>query len=171
MTSSSPYTPSLDMTHMYSFVDYRGVIKTADCKTFSIMNYLDENAEFSKFRDMINKTNMHGKFNSCQSNFTLFIVPNTYIKNDIKDIGLANRILNMSTMNNVIDSNLLTSSPSSYYYTLNKEQRLYVTNDYDTHTTNVNLCSKVLFFDIKCSNGMIHVLDNLLVPTDEHYIN
>lgn len=171
MVSISPDTQSYDFTHMWSFVDYRNEKAPKKCVVKgSIFDFLYSNPEYSKFLKIVEKASMEGQLNDPQANFTLFIPSNDLIKHipeeyfDIMDDGTARQILKGSTLNRKIDKRLLQFSPVSYFMTINTcpQTRLYVTNI--SGITEIDNCVKVVKYDNILNNGIIHVVDNLIIP-------
>ncbi len=176
MVSCGPNTQSWNMTHMFSFVDYNSDKKFPMCvSSGSIYDYLHKNQNFSKFRTIVKRASMINQLNNSQANFTVLIpsdealahIPNEYF--EFMDDGLARDILNCSLINNRINKELITSSPVAYYYTKNPAMRMFITNI--GGRTNVNNCAKIVKYDIICNNGIIHIVDGLIAPNDDHFMN
>jgi uncharacterized surface protein with fasciclin (FAS1) repeats len=85
------------------------------------------------------------------------------------DKGYAKEIINSALINRKIDYNLLTSSPVSYLYTRNPKMRMYVTNI--NETTRINDCVNVLEYNINRTNGLIHIVDGLILPSENTFMN
>ena len=176
MVSYTPNTPYLNFSHMYDFIDYRSQKKPEICLTEGSLYYLIYNDKrFTKFRSIIDKAKLQGFFDSSQANLTLLIptdemishIPDSFFQT--MDIGFARNILDASSIPKKLKSDLLTSSPVCYYYTKNPLMRMYVTNI--NNITRINNCTSVVDFDIECNNGIIHIIDNLIVPNEDHYLN
>lgn len=177
MVSFSPNTQSYIFNHMSFFVDYNDL----DCKKEmclnkkSIYGFISGNPEFSKFKKIIDKSQMAGFLDDMQSNCTLLIPSNYYLKNysmemlNDMDEGDARNIVSCSTIPKILARDLITSSPVCYLYTKNPRMRMYVTNI--NGVTNINKCAKIIRYDIWCDNGIIHVIDRLLSPNQEHFLN
>ena len=171
MTAIGPYTQSLNMTHMFSFVDYRGPSEIVTCSSGnSIMDYIDKHPKLTKFKKIIKAANFTTQLSQKQANFTLFAPLDEHIGNvdNIGD-GLARQILSMSLMDKEIDGNLLRSSPVSYIATKNSQNRMYITNI--CGVTELNQLAQVVQYDIKTDNGIIHLTNGLLFPTNNTFIN
>jgi uncharacterized surface protein with fasciclin (FAS1) repeats len=176
MVSCYPETQNYNFTHMSSFVDYRNPDAAEMCvNKGSIYDYINSNPIFSKFRTIVQRANMLGQLNQPQADFTVMIPPNDHLQHIPEDYfakmddGLARQILKASCINRVIDKNLITSSPVSYYYTQNKEMRMYVTNI--GGRTEINNCCSIIQYDISLNNGMVHIIDGLIVPSNAHFMN
>jgi hypothetical protein len=91
--------------------------------------------------------------------------------NDIHsmDDGEAKDIIETSILPTIIASDLLKSSPVSYFYTKNSHMRMYVTNINDI--TKINNCVQVVKYDIWCNNGIIHIVSGLIQPSLDHFLN
>jgi len=120
----------------------------------------------------VEKASMQGQLSSPQANFTLFVPSDDYLSGwniDTLDDGLARQILSASTLRNRIDKNLIMSSPVSYFTTRNARMRMYVTNI--SGKTQINNCVSVVKYDILLNNGIIHVVDGLILPSEDTFMN
>jgi uncharacterized surface protein with fasciclin (FAS1) repeats len=170
MTSCGPNSQSYNFTHMFEFVDLRGNLPKKEYNKNSISYFLNSNPEFSKFFYIVKKAMYENLLNDEQANFTLFIptdttleslFPNSFFTN--MDIGKARNILNNCILNYRITSDLLTDSPACYFINKNNN-RLFITNI--NNNTVINNYDKILQFDIECSNGIIHLTDNLILSVE-----
>ena len=182
MTYMSPNSQSYNMTHMSSFVDQRlrsGLTIPVVYNPNTIYGVLKSSNKFEKMCKIIETSHLFARYNEPQANFTLFAAPDEkllHIRDDIvdeMDKGTATDIVKCMTLHRIIDKSVLTSSPVAYYPTDNRIQQLYITNLVrdDKLVTSLNDTARVLQFDVPCGNGMIHVIDNLLLPTDDHFMN
>lgn len=176
MVSITPDTQSYLFTHMSSFVDYRSVKPPELCThKNSIYDFLYSNVEFSKFKSVVDKAQMIPFLDEIQANATIFIPSDKYLQHipadffSNMDIGLARQIVSSSTLPRIIDRDLLTSSPVCYLYTRNPDMRMYVTN-INSRTT-INNCINVIQYDIQRTNGIIHLVDNIILPSENHFMN
>lgn len=175
MVSLGPDTQSYNFTHMYSFVDINSNVMEPTINKGSIYDFINSNKKFSKFKAIISKASNIGLLNDIQANCTLFIpsddslehIPYSYFQT--MDDGLARQILASSIINRKIDKKLLISSPVAYYITRLPEMRMYITNI--SGKTVINNCATVLQFDNNFSNGMVHIVDNLIAPNQDHFMN
>ena len=85
------------------------------------------------------------------------------------DTGLARSIVASSTLPRKLGSDLLRSSPVAYYYTRHAPMRMYVTNI--SGVTSLNGCVNVTAFDKVLGNGIVHTIDGLIVPDENHFMN
>ena len=178
----SPNSQGYNMTHMSSFVDQRlkpGIEIPIVYNQNTIYGILKSSGKFEKLCKIIEKSHLFARMNDRQADFTLLAPPDdklTGIKPELideMDRGTATDIIKSMSLIRRLDSNVLKSSPVAYYPTDNRVQQLYVTNlvkDGEI-VTRLNNRAKVIQFDVPCENGMIHVIDNLLVPDNEHYMN
>lgn len=176
MVSFAPNTQSYLYNHMSFFIDYESSTKPKTCMLKnSIYEYINCSENTKKFQKIVEKAQMIGFLNDEQINCTIFIptddflhhIDNSYFDN--MDIGLARKILSSSIIPRKIGSDLLTSSPVSYFYTKNPNMRMYITNI--NRITNINNCVNVVKYDIWKENGIIHIIDNLLLPSEDHFMN
>src|SRR3990167_2850050 len=174
MVSCGPDVQNQSFTHMFTFVDYKCNNEQSAYEKGSLYDYLTK-PEFSKFREIVNRANMIGFLSGCQADCTLF-VPNNSVLGSIPmsffqkmDDGYARDIVNASIIGRKIDKRLLISSPVSYFHTRNLAMRMYVTN-INNHTK-INNCVDVVNYDIMLNNGILHVVNGLIVPNESHFIN
>lgn len=175
MVSVGPDKQSYDFTHMYSFVDYRSDEHKLCLTKGSIFHYIYSNSKFSKFRKIVEHASMEGQLDSSQADFTIFIPTDDYLRHipdwyfDQMDNDTAVRILKSSTLSRQINKDLLMSSPVSYFKTRNPRMRMYVTNISDK--TQINNCASVVKYDIVLNNGIIHLIDGLIEPSNDTFMN
>lgn len=177
MVSVGPDKQSYNYTHMWSFPDLRGpeekhVLAT---RPDSMFNFLYKNPEFSKFTKIIQKALMAGQYDNYDANFTLFAPKDESLKSvpqeffDNMDTGLAKQIVDASTLPRKIDKKALISSPVSYIVTRDSTYRMYVTNI--SGKTRINNLAEVVEYDNMLNGGIIHVVDNLIMPMTNTYMN
>lgn len=175
MVSLGPDTQSYNFSHMYSFVDLRSNNSQPLIQKGSIYEFINAHPKFSKFKQIISRAGQIGFLNDIQANCTLLIPSDDYLTHipagffQTMDDGLARQIIACSTIDRKIDKKLLTSSPVAYYITRLPEMRMYITNI--SGITRVNNCGNVVQFDLNFKNGMIHVIDSLLAPNMDHFMN
>lgn len=179
MVSVGPDTQACNFTHMYSFTDYRNSKENEIPKVEkeSIYDYIDSQLgnPFSKFKMIIQRAKSIGLLNDIQANCTVLIPPDKYLQhipNDYflkMDDGLARQILASSIIDRKICKALITSSPVSYYITRNPKMRMYITNI--SNKCKVNNCAEIIKFDIECNNGLIHIVNGLIAPNEDHFMN
>lgn len=172
MTTLIPSIQPLKYTHMYLHQDLHDTeCKTKMCTTpGSIADYLYTGENFSKFLAIVDKAQMFGVLDNSQTNITLFVPENKYLENIPElDTGFARQILACCTLDRRIDRDLVTSSPFSYFPTKNPQNNMYVSNI--NNDTRINNQAQVVKFNINCTNGIIHIVDRLLVPSECHYLN
>jgi uncharacterized surface protein with fasciclin (FAS1) repeats len=168
MVSIGPNSQSNNFTHMFDFVDLRGkpVAKIQDKN--SLMSIINETPDFSKFKYIVEKAMMSDILGSMQTNLTLFIPSDSKITNlgkyffDDMDVNLARSIIKISILNKQIPSELLEDSPFSFFNTNNPFNKLLISNINGETFINNNI--KIIYKDIIATNGIIHVIDNLILP-------
>jgi uncharacterized surface protein with fasciclin (FAS1) repeats len=176
MVSLGPDIQPLNYTHMTSLVDYRG----KECPQIlpnkgSIYAHLQTDPQFSLFRTIVEKISMQGQLNEEEADFTIFAPVDKYLSKipreffDKMDNGMARQIFNASTLNRKIDKDLLISSPVCYLTTRNPKMRMYVTNINDK--TRINNRVSVVHYDLVFNNGIIHVVDGLIFPNEDIFLN
>ena len=133
MTSSGPYTQSLNYTHMYDMPDLNGYIKPVITPNSLLDIISDEKNGFTIYSFLVEKSGLKDLFNQISFNSTLFI-PND---ESIKAKNLENVLLNadqsfsrniiLSTMlNNKITIDLLMISEMCKFITKNPPNDLNV---------------------------------------------
>jgi len=170
MVSIGPYTQAYDMKHMYNFVDLRKK-KTDRCvqDKNTLMGIITGNPDFTIFAKIVDKAKYGGKLSQPQANYTVFVPSDAELKQkyskqfiDNMDDGMAKQIMAFSIMNRKIDQYLLQSSPVSIFPTIDRSNSMYInTVNNITHLSNN---TKVIHWNQPADNGIIHVIDNLLIP-------
>ena len=168
MTSSGPNTQPMNFTHMFKFTDIRGNLPVKTYSTNSITDVLSYHPDFTNFFYLVKLAEMDDILDKGTDNYTLFVCSdssmkpkdNTEILN--MDQGDAKNIIKSSLLSNRIPKELLKDSPAAYFNTLSGQNRLFITNINDNTRLNNEL--NVIFFDIVCTNGIIHVVDSLINP-------
>lgn len=167
MTASFPYNESRNYTFMFDLQDLREPIAQVRGCPNTVLEYLKKNdTKFSGFLHIIKKAKMEDIFAQPQFFRTVFVPTNDYLDMEVVkniDQGSAKSIINFSTLQRTIDKELLTASPASYFISEYKPlPQLLVTNI--SGVTQMNGCAKIIDFDIRLDNGIIHVIDSPLVP-------
>ena len=169
MTYCGPYSQSYNFTHMFDMPDLRGPLPKIIAQPNTLLSTIDNHPDFTKYKYMVDRANLRDTLNSKQSDFTLFIpsdkalsmkVDDDYFVN--MDILTARSIVRTSMLNKRISSEILEDSPNAYYYTMDKANRLCVTNI--SRQTYINGDIKVIYKDIVTNNGIIQVVDGLIIP-------
>ena len=169
MVSMIPCSTPYDMRHMYNFSDTRNNNKKVEYPPNSLMYIINKHSDFTIFSQIIKKANYDAKLSEQQANFTLFVpsdnsLKQKYTKEFINNIdrGLTTQILNYSMMIRELDQNLLQASPFGTYPTLARSNHLKITTTYGKTVLKDNI--NVIHFNYKASNGIIHVIDDFLIP-------
>lgn len=176
MTSYAPNTQSYLFNHMSSFVDYStDKDPVMYINQGSIYDFISSNTKFSKFKKIVDTANRMGFLNQEQATCTVFVPSDDYLTHipqeyfDTMDDGLAKDILAASTIPKILAADLITSSPVCYLYTKNPKMRMYVTNI--NSRTILNNCASIVQYNIWCNNGIVHLIDNLIEPSQDHFMN
>jgi|TARA_B110000259_G_scaffold49886_1_gene58555 transforming growth factor-beta-induced protein len=168
MTSSGPYSQSLNFTHMFDIPDLRGKRKSSICPN-SLLAILNDNKNFSFYLFMVKTAGLYDEFMQPQANFTLFI-PNDEVIKEKKlenvvlnlDRSLARHIILSTMLNRKITSDLLKISSACKFITRDPPNNLYV--KYLDSEIIINDKTKIIISDIEANNGIIHVINNMLIP-------
>jgi len=182
MVSIFPNSQATDMRQMYDFSDKRG--KQEICyPQNSIMGIINSHPDFTLFSKIVKKARYDTILSEEQANFTVFVSSDTELRKkydeksfDNVDIGTAKQILKVSMMKRVIDKSLLVSSPSSVFPTLDRSNsiRINTVNGVTLISKFNNAikigidCVKIIHFNQKCTNGIIHVIDDMLIPVESY---
>ena len=181
MVSMIPCSTPYDMRHMYNFSDTRNKTPNTPNQSNrdnyhpeSLMDLIHTNADFTIFSKMIKKANYDIKLSEKQANFTLFVPSDNSLRKkyppeflDNIDKGLAIQILNYSMMVRTLDQELLQASPFGTYPTLARSNHLKITTTYGK--TILKDTVNVIHFNHKATNGLIHVIDDFLIPEQTCY--
>ena len=161
MSSIGPYNP-------ISITYHRTTVQKSQIDLDSLFGRISSNNDFNRFKHIIELAHMQFKLNDPQSNFTIFVPSDIELNKrysdeyfDQMDTGLANTIIKCSTLNNEIESSIL-KHPLKYFTTLKQAQRILIRTTDDVSIINEDI--KILKFNIICNNGIIHVVDNLILP-------
>jgi len=163
MVSLGPNSQPCNLTHMFDFLERSKTSKTLDPD--SLMGIINNTDDFSFFKYIVENAMMVNILNSPQSIFTLFVPHNgAFLDKDLKymDISLARHIVRTSTLDKRITSELLEDSGASYFTTKDPPNRLFVRNF--NGETFINDHAKIVYKDIIASNGIIHIVDKLIIP-------
>jgi uncharacterized surface protein with fasciclin (FAS1) repeats len=172
MTTPGPYTQSYNFTHMFDIPDLRGPFPVQEPIKGSILGVIVSIPEFSKFRYIIHRALLDDFFNAPQADCTVFVPTNSAIENYITDDVLVNmdvytarKIVKNAYVEKRLSSEVLKDSPISHLYlTTDPIDRLTIMNV--QNETFINGGVKVLLWDLPANNGIIHVIDNLILPYD-----
>lgn len=169
-----PSNESRDIKFMYDLPDlmpsskYKNkiILDKKICEN-TLLGFINKNLNiFSKFMFIIKISEMENLFMQMEFNKTLFLPVNDLIPDDLLenlDQNLAKAIVNFSLFFRIIDKNLLTSSPAYYLMSNYKPlPRLLITNI--NNKIQLNGCATIIDYNIKLNNGIIHVIDKVLIP-------
>ncbi len=122
----------------------------------TILDYVAKKLPY--FLEIIKQAGRLSLYNSNQRRYTLF-VPNTIPTDFNIDINSAINILKMSTIRGKIMTNMFKNN--QILYTMNDKNNLMVNRLNDEILIENR---KLLFGDIECENGVIHIINGILVP-------
>ena len=167
MVSIGPYVEELNFRHMFDIPDLR--VKRKQCyPKGTIMGIIERTPQFSKFRQIIKNARMEGPLGDLQVDATLFITSDEYLTEmdesvvQKMDMSTARHIVKSSMLKRNITSDLLKDSPATYFNTEDSPNRLFVSNI--SGRTYINNDINIVDGDIFASNGVIHVIDKLILP-------
>ena len=172
MVSIGPYTQAYDMQQQWDFVDLRGKKSKPQYTENSVMDILTKTPDFSRFLQIVKLGKMEN-FLDGQYLFSTVLIPSDahinqkyppeFFKN--MGIGYARKLVLFATMPRLLDRDFIKFNRSSYYPTKLRTNRMYITTVNDV--TQLPGCTSVIHWNYKVGNGLIHVVDNLLIPSNE----
>jgi uncharacterized surface protein with fasciclin (FAS1) repeats len=170
MVSIGPYSQAFDMKHMYDFVDlHKKNTTTCPFNDNTMMGIISNNPDFTIFAGIVEKARSSSKLTDPQSDFTIFVPSDAELRKkyskeflDNIDDSMSRKILVFSMMKRKIDQSLLQSSPVSILPTLDRSNSMHLnTVCGETYLPNN---TKVIHFNHPADNGIVHIVDNLLIP-------
>lgn len=178
MVSIGPYTQAYDMRHKWDFVDLRGDKgKRLQCQSSenTFLDALRDTEDFSIFYKIVQIAKLEKRLSdNFYMKHTLFVPSNASIADKITlefienlDIGSARSIVLFALCDRALDKRYIKSNPSIYFTTGNKGHRMYITTI--DRKTELHDCTHVLHWNHKVDNGLIHVVDNILIPHNIPY--
>jgi len=175
MTSNAPNSQATNYTHLFEKQDYRKPCKPIKTNKKSLLDTINNLPDLTVFKNVVRVGRYQEILNSPQSNFTIFVPTDKTIlgtTNDMRnrdeiisgelDVGLAIEVLKASILNDKITSELLEYSPFTYLIPIDKTNRLFIKNINGVTTINNNIT--ILVKDIICENGVIHIIDDIIIP-------
>ena len=175
MTSNAPNSQPQNYTFLFEKQNYRTACKPIVPNKNSLLDIINNSPDLTVFKNIVRVGKYQEILDSPQSNFTIFapsdqaILGTTngmrdrdnIISGDV-DVGLAYSVLKASILNNKITSELLEYSPFTYLIPIDKTNRLFIKNINGMTVINNNIT--VLVKDIICENGVIHIIDDIIIP-------
>ena len=172
MVSIGPYTQAYDMKQMYDLPDRRRESEKKKCSypDHSLMGEINSNPNFTIFAKIAKKARFDTKLSELQADFTVFVPADSYLRKKYNqeflnnmDIGLAIQIMNFSMMRRQLDQNILQSSPVSIFPTIDRSSSMNMSTV--NSKTMLENCVSVIHWNHPATNGLIHVVDDLLIPS------
>lgn len=155
MTYNGPYSQA---TLIYEPSEFETAVEVATPGT--ILDYVAKSAPMFLF--LIKKANLLPLYNSSCQKHTLFLPKSIMPFSHYIDPNTAFKICKFSTTNGMITSKMLSSSPNFVVYSLLPTQNLNIQSDLD----GIKIENRTLLAgDILCTNGIVHIIDNILQPT------
>ncbi len=167
------YIQDRDLKQFYDIRDFRGSTPKATQRPWTLFSLLKSNKDFSYFAYLVEKAGLDGIFNSNTEfhTYTLFVPSDISLRkrfdvNSFKNMDLytCREIVLYSSLDRQIYMPFLRSSPAMYINTRIPGSRILVENIKSDGVTTLDGCVKIIEGDIVCTNGVIHVTDNLLWP-------
>ena len=174
MSARIPSSQAYNNTHMWDFSDLRGTSELC-VKANTVYHFISTHPNMKKFASVIRQADMIAELGQKQFNTTLFVPLDNFLREDQSffdhmDRDLARRIISVSSLNSKIDGTLIRSSPVSSFATKDpyNSDYMYVTNI--SGRTVINQCAKVVEYNVKLDNGIIHITNNIILPNYRHFI-
>ena len=168
MTSIGPYSQWLNMSHMWGPPDLRGPLpKKVPCP-HSLSGIVQSHPDMTIFAYILRLAKLEDIYNDPTSDFTFLVPSDMYLSHiqpsvfENMDIATAKHIVKSCTLKRKITSSVLEDSPASYIPTLDPANTLFVTNMNGRIYINNDI--NIIHKDMNSSNGLIHVVDTLIMP-------
>lgn len=171
-------TGSSDYQYMYDLPDLMphhpaNPLQVSKGNSGTVLSLIRNNPDFSIFSYIVGFARMDGMLDDPQFNGTVFVPSDSYLESMdfpraiIENLrrSTARAIVEYSILQERITESVLRSSPVSHYMTrYNPCKRLLIENMRGVTTLQANGDITVVHYNALLSNGIIHVIDNLLVP-------
>jgi uncharacterized surface protein with fasciclin (FAS1) repeats len=154
---------------MFDQGDLRGPLPHKETCPTTLSGIIARHPDFTHFNYLIKLANLEALLNEPEANLTLF-VPSDMMLNKVvdpavflnMDLATARHVIFGSALQRKITSAVLEDSPASWMNTRDPVNRLFVTTVHGR--TKINNSINVIHKDMQASNGLIHVVDNLIFP-------
>jgi hypothetical protein len=171
MSAIGPYSQSYDFRHMYEFSDLRGQ-EIRKYNANSISGYIMSKPEFSLFALILEKSGLSSFYDNIQEDATLFIVSDANLeeyRDRIRSLDRQNamNIIKKSTLDKRIPLELLRAMYTGIYPTKGKYHTLLIECEYSSGKIKIDRYSTVIEGNIECGNGLIHIVDKMIIPEFE----
>ena len=138
----------------------------------NLMSLIQDNPDFSIFNYMIGVGQLYNKFNSPQANFTIFVPTDSFLRakyseNMFKNMDLytARETVLYHTLRGKVTFDMLRSSKCMYLDTMiDKSVYSKILVESRDNTVVLNNTARMKAKDIQLTNGMIHIITDLLIP-------
>lgn len=137
----------------------------------SITGVIRKTPDFSIFSHILRTSGMEDKLAGIQADITIFVPSDDFLRKKYSpeyfskiDRGDALKIILFSTMDRVLNKKILQSSPTSFYPTRDRSHDMFISNS--KYETIIQSYAKVIHWNYKVDNGIIHVIDDLLYFSD-----
>lgn len=178
MVSNIPFSGSYDYKFMYNRHDLRAPIALPPKSKYpsNVMEFLDSNDDLKNFAYMVRLGNLESTFADPQLKATIFVPSDFFLKKSgietdtfiNMDVGTARDVVRTSMLPDLFPEDLLKQQPYSYFFTQNAGNKILISTL--RGETEINGCAKVVKFDIKLSNGIIHIVDGLVKPINQEVV-
>lgn len=168
MTSLGPAHQSHDYKHMYMPKKdlYQNKIPNLGAPN-SLYGIISSNPDFTLFRKIVMVAGVEGILSADQFQGTLFVPSDTFFEENLNlvsfDKTTALSIFNYLSLPTMVRSKSLQSLPFSRIRNRHKTSS-YIDVKNINNTCILDNDANIVSFDIEAKNGLIHVIDRLLMP-------
>ena len=174
MTSLQAADTPWDIKISYDVSDLRKPSTGIPVKPGTLMGIIENNKDFSKFAYMVKLGQLEDRLNAAVANSTIFIPSDAYIDKHISedffinmDLYTAKEVVLYHTLNKRVSYDMLNSSYSMYLDTMvDKEMKATILCENHQNEPVLNNHAKIIIPDIKLTNGLIHIINDLLIPPE-----
>lgn len=170
MTSLIPSNQSHDLKHMYNVRDLRANTAPTSGRPNSLYGIIASNPDFTLYRRLVILAGMEGVLQSEGFNGTLLIPSDTFLENTYAtqlisnmDTATAKAYIRYSMLSVKTTEKNLRASPFYKLRTMNPSVE-YIDVKNLNNTCILNDVSNIVKFNIQGDNGVIHIIDRLLIP-------
>ena len=158
------YGGSLDFRHMYSIHDRRGKLPEAVTLPNTILDYISKNPQTQMFMKIIEKTNLLGKLNNVQGDFTLFVPIDGGIPEELFNCAdyTAQKLVLLHSLEHSVHPDFLKSSKCMTLNTRQLGESILVENKQGRVV--INQQSRVISAT-KVGRAIVYLIDRMILPS------
>lgn len=170
MTSIGPSSQSYNFTHMWYQPDLHkqhvSHKSSSSSQPGTLMHFLEQSSDTTRFLYIVRLAMLEYQFNDPYSNCTLFVPSDRTLRMsdatlEMMDMATARHVVRSSTVDRQLPLSVLRKSPLQNLMSRDTPNLLHFVST-DKATWVNNKC--ILASDIQCTNGMLHLIDDIIVP-------